>query len=294
MNPGQASKNMIIDFSTHLISETLIEKLNEKRHRHGLAKIEYRFDPRNSDLDKRVELMNKFGVDTQLLSLPSLYLVGLTPEEATELCKIATNDIYDFCNQRPDRFIGMAYISLLRAERALDELDRCVRDLGFKAVAIATNENGVGIDSLQFEPFYRKVAQYDIPIFLHPTDWKSYPLVDHEMMTIFGWPFDTTQAVWRLKSSGMLDKYQNLKVIAHHMGAMLPYFYGRVDSIPRASWGRKIQLDYWKQIYGDTATLGGFDETYMLAYSFFGADRMVFGTDYPFGRDSGELSIEHH
>ena len=44
-------------------------------------------------------------------------------------------------------------------------------------------------------------------------------------------------------------------------------------------------------MYGDTAISGGLNEAYMLGYSFFGAERVVYGSDYPFGENKGESFV---
>ena len=105
--------------------------------------------------------------------------------------------------------------------------------------------------------------EHDLPFFLHPTNWLSYPLVDMDkgwrMMHIFGWPFDTTQAVWRFIFGGVLDRYPSLKIVTHHLGAMLPYFSRRIEVNVNLFLNNKLPrpiTEYWKQIYGDTAMDG--------------------------------------
>lgn len=76
---------------------------------------------------------------------------------------------------------------------------------------------------------------------------------------MIGWPFDTTPAVSRLIFSGVLDKFENLRVITHHLGRMLPYIEGRIHNITEAAHqGENRPLSatletYLGQIYGDTA-----------------------------------------
>lgn len=233
--------------------------------------------------------MEKYGIDKQVLSLTSGTLFGLTAREASTVCRLSNEGISEFCQKRPDRFVGLAAISLLDVGSGLDELQRAVEDLGLKGVILATNQNGKGIDSADYLPFYERLTKFDIPVFLHPVNWEGYPLVDNKMMTIFGWPFDTTQAVWRLVKGGVLDLYPGLKVVTHHLGAMLPYFARRAETYA-GSFKRKRLADYWRQIYADTAIDGAF-EALPCAYSFFGSERLIFGTDYPFGRESGEVFI---
>lgn len=112
-------------------------------------------------------------------------------------------------------------------------------------------------------------------------------------MSTFGWPFDTTQALWRLILGGVMDEFPTLKIVTHHMGAMLPFFSFRAEtvySMMRRDTGKKIS-EYWDRILGDTAMGGGKRSVFELGYDFFGPRRLLFGTDYPFGPNGGEAGI---
>ncbi|MGI0092228.1 MAG: amidohydrolase family protein [Nitrososphaerales archaeon] len=282
-----SNKRSIIDFSTHLTSKRVIKEVTEIRARLGTNRP-FNFDPITAEMGERLRVMDKYGINIQVMSFNSNSLIGLPPEDANRIGRMANDDVAELCRKRPDRFIGLAHVTLTDVKDALTELERGVRELGFRGVILPTNENGVGIDSPQFDPLYKRISEYDIPILLHPTNWKDYPLANGPFMGMFGWPFDTTQAMWRLKSNGVLKKYPNLKIVAHHLGAMLPFFYGRLEEYLWRTGVNVPQSEFWKQIYGDTAISGGLPEAYMLGYSFFGADRMVYGSDYPFGQDNGE------
>ena len=260
------------------------------------SKYEMYYSPQNADPDVRIGLMDKYGVDMQLLNQSTPILLGFGPEEAAKICILSNDNTAELCEKYPDRFVGAAAVSLLDVETALHELGRTAKDLGFKCASISTNQNGKGLDSHEYFPFYEKVVDYDIPVFLHPTHWKSYPLVDMKegwrMMQVFGWPFDTTQAVWRLMFGGVLDEFPDLKVVTHHLGGMFPYFRNRAFNAQRRhKFGMRRPLsEYWKQIYGDSA-VDGTIEALPCGYAFFGRDRMLFGSDYPFGPEEGEVFI---
>ena len=281
---------MIIDFSAHIIPPEVGKILAKKPYYGNTSKYYFQYPFENAKPKVRLTLMEKYGVDTQLLSQTTPVLLGFDPVEAAVICKLSNDFIGELCCKFPDKFVGCAVVSLLDIT-ALEELDRAVDELGFRCVTVSTNQNGRGLDSPEYYPFYDRVARYDIPIFLHPTNWKNYPLVNMKkgwrMLSIFGWPFDTTQAVWRLIFGGVLDKFPNLKIVTHHLGGMLPYFSHRAITYSdrlREKLRRPITL-YFKQIYGDTALNGGPVESFMCGYTFFGVDRMLFGTDYPFGHE---------
>jgi predicted TIM-barrel fold metal-dependent hydrolase len=259
--------------------------------------------PENTDPEIRLGLMDKYGIDMHALVQTTPVLHGTRPEEAAELCRASNDDNFALCRAFPDRFVNICMISLLDRESALEELDRSMNELDGRAVTISTNQDGKGLDSEEYFPFYEKIVEYDLPILLHPIDWESYPLVDMEkgwrMMHVFGWPFDTTQAVWRLIFGGVLDRFPTLKIVMHHLGAMLPFFARRVEincHMRRMGLWGKLQRDiseYWHQIYGDTA-VDGTRGAYPCGYEFFGLYRMLFGTDYPAGPERGEDFIREN
>ena len=255
---------------------------------------EFIYPVQNADPEVRLAVMDKYGVDIQALSQSSPVLLGFDSEEAAELCRLSNSDNYALCKAYPARFVNICILSLLNMGSALEELKRSINELDCRGVTIATNQNGKGLDSPEYLPFYERLVEYDLPLFLHPTHWGSYPLAEKDQMMVpFGWPFDTTQAVWRLIFGGVIDRVPSLKVVMHHMGAMLPYFAGRVRTMTnRALKGRLPRpiSEYWRNIYGDTA-IDGEASALSCGYAFFGPDRLLFGTDYPFGTEGGENFI---
>jgi uncharacterized protein len=145
------------------------------------------------------------------------------------------------------------------------------------------------------------------PIWLHPSRGANHPdYLDekkslYEIWWTFGWPYETSVAMARLVFSQTLDKYPNLKIIAHHLGAMVPYFEGRVgpgwDQLGKRTSDedyfsllkslKKRPLDYFKQdFYADTAVFGSRAAT-MCGLEFYGVDNVVFASDCPFDPEQG-------
>jgi predicted TIM-barrel fold metal-dependent hydrolase len=179
----------------------------------------------------------------------------------------------------------------------MKELDRSINELDCRGVTVSSNQNGKGLDSPEYFRLYEKLVEHNLPLLIHPAHWESYPLVDMDtawrMMHVFGWPFDTTQAVWRLIFGGVIDRYPSLKVVTHHMGAMLPYFVRRIESTFNLHLRDKLPRhisQYWGNFYGDTA-VDGTVAAYPCGYAFFGPDRLMYGSDYPFGVEAGESYI---
>lgn len=296
---------MIIDVFCHHSSrgiEQMIEKAVHRREAAGVRRSWtpqsiYPFPLESAKAESRLSLMDKYGIDVQAISQTTPALFGIGAEDAGEICARSNDENYGLCKAYPDRFVNICIVSLLDVKTALDEVDRSINELDCRGVTVATNHDGKGLDSSDCFPFYEKLATHDLPLFLHPTYWESYPLADQVtgfgLMSAFGWPFDTTQALWRLIFGGVLDRFPSLKIVTHHMGAMFPYFSGRIETVFKGAKQRPARdiSEYWNNIYGDTAISGGTTEAYQLGYGFFGPDRLMYGSDYPFGPEAGELHI---
>jgi uncharacterized protein len=108
----------------------------------------------------------------------------------------------------------------------------------------------------------------------------------------------------RIVFAGMFEKHPDIKIIAHHYGAMIPFFEGRVgpglDQLGArtsdADWKDDLQrlkkrpIDYFRMFYADTAVFGSVAAT-QCGLAFFGADRTVFASDAPFDPEKGPMYI---
>jgi aminocarboxymuconate-semialdehyde decarboxylase len=122
----------------------------------------------------------------------------------------------------------------------------------------------------------------------------------YEIWTIFGWPYETSATMARMVFSGLMTKLPNLKVLTHHLGAMIPFFDARMEtgwatlgsrtsdedySGVLKSLGKPL-LDCFKDFYGDTALCGSRAGT-ICGIEFFGVDHVLFASDSPFGPEAG-------
>ena len=255
------------------------------------------------DDDLRVKHMDKFGIDKQVISFNPPIWETIPESDLLRVTRLTNDAFAEIVKKHPDRFVGIASIPIPEGEQ-LDEVDRCINDLGLKGCIIFSNIRGRPLDSPEFMPFYEKMAKYDLPIFIHPTTWKYYDWIyDYRMIQIFGWPFDTSLAVGRLVFGGVLDRLPNLKFVVHHMGAMVSFFSERIKGFydeaimhshvygshyfPHAKTMKKHPIEYFKSLYADTVALGSVPAL-KCGLDFFGIDHMLYGTDYPFGPEKGQ------
>lgn len=246
------------------------------------------------DPEPRLRLMDKYGIDRQVLCLGNPFLEYFG-NSAAELSRVANNAIAAIVDRYPDRFSGVACLPLTQMDQALAELERAINVLGFKGVLLTSHVNGVPLDSEELWPLFERVAREDIFVLLHPADVPSHNgQYEQALMIAVAWPFDTSLALCRLVMGGILDRLPNLKIIAHHAGAMIPFFAGRFASQDERN--RRLPkpvLEYFRQLYGDTA-VDGWGPALTCAHAFLGANHLVFATDYPFGPEGGEPFIQRN
>lgn len=246
--------------------------------------------------------MDNYEELRQVLTLASPPIEEVVdPKEAVELSKIANDELAELVTKYPQRFAAaVACLPMNNIDAALKETDRAIKELGFKGVQIYTPTNDKPLDLPIFVPLYEKMAQYGLPIWIHPSreretpDYKTENYSKYWIFSMFGWPYETTVAMTRLVFSGILQKYPNLKFIVHHCGGMLPFFAQRMAGGQDFAEARlkarfkqgltKPPLEYFRMFYADTA-IYGHTPGLMCGYAFFGAEHMLFGTDMPY--DSG-------
>ena len=220
-------------------------------------------------------------------------------KQSVDLAKMANDEMAELVLKHRQRFIAaIALLPMNNIDAALEETDRAIKDLGFRGIYVHSNINGKPLDAPEFLPLFEKMAQYDLPIYIHPwrgDDHAEYPTEEkskYMIASIFGWPYETTAAMTRLVFGGIFEKFPNIKIVTHHCGGMVPYYeqrivqhYGQQDRSGRAPYPSAITqspIDYYKMFYNDTAIHGN-TPALMLAYHFWGADHIILGADMPLG-----------
>src|SRR5579871_1192408 len=263
--------------------------------------------PALSNIDERLRVVDMFENYSQILSLglpPVERLWG--PDKAPEMARIGNDGLAEIVAKHPDRFVGYSALLPMNApEAAVKEAERVLGN-GANAIQIASNANGVPLDEPQFWPIFEVIAKSGKPILLHPSrtrqmpDYPTEQVSKYEICSVLGWPYETGVTLARLVFSGIMDRFSELKVIAHHLGGVIPYLEGRVahsfDQLgARTSdedYGallkslKKRPYDYFKDFYGDTAVEGARAAT-VCGLDFFGADHVLFASDCPFDKEKG-------
>jgi len=190
------------------------------------------------------------------------------------------------------------------------ELERAVTTLGAVGVQVFSNVNGLPLDDPRFFPLFETADRLKCPILLHPArgaavaDYPGETKSKYEIWWTFGWPYETSAAMQRLVFSRLFDRLPAIRIVAHHLGAMVPYFEGRVgygldqfgartadedyEGLRRSM--PKRPFDYFKMFWADTAVFGSRAAT-ECGLAFFGTEQVVFASDAPFDPEGGPMYI---
>ena len=288
---------MKIDIQCHFFPEAVIQRLERRTdfprvvRADGMTKLVvspttvWPVAPGMNDLALKLETMDKNAVDVQVLSLNVPGPERIEGPEADELARIAHDCLAEVIQKHPDRFWGIGTLGFHDMEASLRELDRAVNALGFKGVQLFSNIRGRALDDPFLHPFYAHCQELDLPIFLHPT----IPVVEaampvYHLNAMVGFLFDTTLAALRLILSGTLEKFPRLKLVLPHVGSTIPYLLGRIDHLSGSLPGgrehiTKAPSEYFKRFYVDS--VASYQPALNYCYNLTGADRILFGTDYP-------------
>jgi predicted TIM-barrel fold metal-dependent hydrolase len=264
------------------------------------------------DLDVRFRVMDGFDEYQQVLSIATPPIEAYAaPKDAVDLARAANDGMADLVARYPDRFPAfVASLPLNDPAAAATEARRAVEQLGARGIQMFSNVNGQPLDAPALLALFEVMAGYDLPVWLHPyrgAEVSDYATEERSMFEIwwtFGWPYETSAAMSRLVFAGIFDRFPQLKVITHHMGAMAPYFEGRVgpgwDQLgARTSdedYGgvlrrlKKRPIEYFRMFYADTALFGAYDAT-VCGLAFFGPEHVLFASDAPFDPERGPMYI---
>jgi aminocarboxymuconate-semialdehyde decarboxylase len=238
------------------------------------------------DLDKQLEHMDGLGhqVDVVCSIGPfSVFFSELPADEGREVAIHWNEEMAGAQKKYPGRVWASAAVPLVDTRIAIEVLDDAVNRLGLMGVNLP---GSVGrdqrIDAERLEPFYARVEELGLPMFLHPTDAVFVDMLegyDGALHLSLGRVVEVSVAAMRLVLSGLMERHPNLKIVMSHTGGALPYQSGRMDkNTPRAKLPKPTST-YLKRMYTDTVSPHAAGMRFAIDY--YGIDHVMYGTDYP-------------
>ena len=253
--------------------------------------------PQLDDLgDGRLAVMDAAGIDVQVLSALSYFVQGLEPSRSIPIHRDLNDRTANAVEEHPDRFRAFAALPMADAAAAADELTRCVQELGFLGAMVHGQTNGVFLDAPSMRPVLAAAVRLDVPVYLHPAPPPKaivdtyYSDLEPEAAAClstsgWGWHAELGMHVLRMVANGVFEELPELKLIVGHMGEGLPFHIDRIESMlnpvvarPRQGGAGPVRPHQHRTTAGDH-----FDVPLQAALSAFGADRIMFSVDYPFG-----------
>ena len=238
------------------------------------------------DLDEQLAYMDSLGHDISVvcsIGPLSIYFSELPVEEGRDAA-LAWNEEMAWAQRRyPGRVWASAAIPLVDTRVAIEVLDDAVNRLGLMGVNLPGSVGKEGmIDDVRLEPFYERVAELGLPMFLHPTDAVFADVMqgyNDALHLSLGRVVEVSAAASRLILSGIMERHPGLKIVMSHTGGALPYQSGRMDKNSKTAGLTKPVSHYLHQMFTDTVSPHSAGQRFAIEY--FGADNVMYGTDYP-------------
>jgi len=236
-------------------------------------------------MDVRKAVLEKAGVDKQIISFTAPGTLIETPERSVELSRLVNESFADIQDEHGDHFIPLATLPLNDPAASVVELEYALSELGLKGATLFSNANGVALSDRRFWPLYEKANKMNVAFFIHPT----YPvgveaMTDYMLMPPVGFVADTTLAAASLVFSGAVERFPNIHWVLGHLGGTVPYLAERFDrgyeAYPECREHiNKPPSEYLKDFYYDTVN---FDvRALQFAIDFAGTKQLIAGSDYP-------------
>ena len=292
---------MRIDLHSHVIPPRIVEAIagqpqtfaariegegNARRVVHDQGYV-YPLFQEFFDPEAKLDSMDRKGIDVSVISpAPPMFYYWADADLALKVAGLVNDGVADMVAARPDRLRGMASIPMQHPDAAVAELERVVKEWGFKAVEIGTSIEGAQLAEERFRPVLRRAAELGVFVFAHPYYVGSKSGLEcHYLTNLIGNPLDTAVCVANLMFSGALDELPDLKILLAHGGGFAPYQIGRLVH------GHKVRpethahtksnpKDLLRRFYFDSLVFDPQALRYLI--DLVGADRIAIGTDSPF------------
>ena len=286
------------DLHTHYYPPVYFEKIRELpsefsfgQSPSGQTIITYRgarffgVTPPMTDVAKRIEDMDRVGIDVEVVSLSTPNVFFADAAHQTEIARMVNDAYADLVSQHPARFKAFASIPMDSPDEALNELHRAIDELKMNGVILLSNIAGNALTSPQYRQFFVEANRMKLCILLHPMlPANTEPFREYVLGPIVGFMFDTTLAVARMCFDGMFRDFPDIRWIVAHLGGAVPYLMERMDNGWRDFAECRVNIDelpsvYLKRLCYDTVSFSA--PSLRLTRELVGADHMVMGSDYP-------------
>lgn len=262
---------MIVDVHAHYYPAEYLERIGRPELPPvGSAPL------RDQGIEERLALLDRLGIDVQVLSVSQAQPYLPAAADAADAAKLG-NDLYlKLCQEYPRRFSTFAALPLPHVDESLAEIDRVWDDPHIVGVTIGCSIGEMHVDDPALEPVYQELGHRHAKVLLHPRGERCVvDGGDYNLNWLVGAPFEDTVAALRLAMSGIADRHPDIQFIVPHLGGTMPFILARVLRMTGGRGGEALHRMYYDTVSGSVEGL-------KCACDYWGPDRLLFGTDYPY------------
>jgi len=244
--------------------------------------------------ESALEVLDRLSIATGIVSLsrPGIYLSSL--RDARSLAR----DINDYAaalkSDHPGKFGFFAVLPFPDVDASLEEAERCLDQLGASGIVLLTSTQGQYLGDPAYEPLMSELNARRSVLFVHPT-LPPATLVPGMPPYVMDFLLDTGRAAVNMVRHGVPLRYPDLRIILSHGGGFVPYVAERIaQTQPFVERGVDPQamMAGLRSFYFDTALTGGSSAMSTLV-SFAGADKILFGSDWPYAPGESATYFTH-
>jgi aminocarboxymuconate-semialdehyde decarboxylase len=240
------------------------------------------------EADARLNDCDSHGVHVQVLStIPVLFHYWAKPADTLETSRYLNDHMAETVARNPKRFVGLGTVPLQDPGLAIQEMERCMQELGFSGIEIGSHVNDWNLNAPELFPFFEAAERLGAAIFVHPWDMMGKDkMKDYWLPWLVGMPAESSLAICSMIFGGIFERLPNLRVAFAHGGGSFPATIGRIEH----GFNVRPDLVAIHNPVNPKAYLGKFwldslvHDPQMLAYvtDLVGVNRVALGTDYPF------------
>ena len=254
---------------------------------------------------ERIAAMDTAGIRMQVLSVPGPGAEIVSGPAGIAIAREFNDRMARLISAEPERFAAFAHLPMRGPSAAADELERAVVECGLKGALISGTVDGKFLDAPEFEPVLARAERLDVPLYIHPgvppqgvraAYYDGLPDEASFGLAIAGWGWHAEVAVHILRRalSGALDRHPRLKLLIGHMGEGLPTMMERVERVFSGYSNTHLERNAARAIVEQVwVSTSGFSSmpAFLAAFMTFGADRLLFSVDYPFGNNLAAVAF---
>ena len=259
------------------------------------------------DPEVRVKFQVEAGIDAEVMNPTTMLGLMRNPDgPVLQACSEVYNDwMAEFVSYSPQRLIGVSAIPMHDVDWAVDELSRTLhRGLRGPMINCQAPEGCPPYRDPVYDRFWAAAQEADVPVTLHIITGR---VMDALILARLGQTPEETSAnpgLWidlfieaqtvlanDFIYGGILDRFPNLKLLCSEFEvSWIPGFMSRLDQLDDVAPRLNLpKLNMRASEYMKTRVFHGFidDSAAEVAIPYVGADRVLWGSDFPHIRSIG-------